>query len=278
MKKYCITICFTLLLLVNHCLGQDTWQQLASFPSETFIQPAAFSINSKIYFIGLQDKSTQVWEYDPATNVWIRKANVTFEAKYGAVAFNIGNKGYYGMGSNTGSGYSKQFYEYDPVTDSWTKKADYPMGVSNSVAFSILNKGYVCSGNADPNTAEPTRFFAEYDPQLDKWASKASFPDAVSSGSGFVVNNKAYVGMGVFAGNLSNSLYEYNPGLDKWSEKASLHSDAQYAEDGRYNAITFSVGDQGYIGLGTSTTKLSDFWRYDVQLDTWGVRQNAVLI
>ena len=77
------------------------------------------------------------WEYTPATNTWVQKANYGGGQVSQAVGFSIGNYGYIGTGypSNT------NFYAYNQTNDTWTQKASFPgTPVRNAVGFSIGNK------------------------------------------------------------------------------------------------------------------------------------------
>ena len=66
------------------------------------------------------------WEYNPSTtaNTWTQKADFGGTARYEAVGFSIGSKGYIGTGCD-GSSYTKDFWEYDPAANTWTQKADF---------------------------------------------------------------------------------------------------------------------------------------------------------
>lgn len=52
---------------------------------------------------------------------------------------------------------------------------------------------------------------------------------------------------------------------DSWQRKADIGSGGF----GRYGAVSFSIGDKGYIGTGVSTTIENDFWEYDPSTDVW---------
>ncbi|MCC7302459.1 MAG: T9SS type A sorting domain-containing protein [Bacteroidia bacterium] len=61
-----------------------------------------------------------------------------------------------------------------------------------------------------------------------------------------------------------SDFWEYDPSVNIWSPKASLIS------PGRYEAVGFSIGNKGYIGLGYNcTVRIKDFWEYDPGTDTW---------
>ena len=76
-------------------------------------------------------------------NLWTQKANFGGGARFSAVGFSIGNKGYIGTGNN----YPQDFWEYDPITNLWTQKANFGGGPRrDAVGFSIGNKGYIGTG------------------------------------------------------------------------------------------------------------------------------------
>jgi N-acetylneuraminic acid mutarotase len=91
--------------------------------------------------------------------------------RYGAIGFNIGAKGYVGLGWTTASQLN-DFYEYDPSLNLWTAKANFPGGARYSLLESTIgNKGYVGTGYS------PLRNdWWEYDPVTNIWVQKANQP------------------------------------------------------------------------------------------------------
>jgi len=85
------------------------------------------------------------WEYDPSSNTWTQKADLTGSDRWLAVAFPIGTRGYVGTGISSAP--LGDFWEYDPQTDGWTSKATFGGTARYSaVGFSIGNEGYVGTG------------------------------------------------------------------------------------------------------------------------------------
>ena len=72
----------------------------------------ALVINGKSYIIGGEGRS-DVWEYDPGANSWTEKASFG-SARGFAAGFVVGNTGYFGTGSGTGSGGTDDFWGFDP--------------------------------------------------------------------------------------------------------------------------------------------------------------------
>lgn len=56
---------------------------------------------------------------------------------------------------------------------------------------------------------------------------------------------------------------------DYWTQKANLTGGM------RYVAVSFSIGDKGYVGTGNNiTTYFQDFWEYDPVTNTWTQKAN----
>jgi hypothetical protein len=112
--------------------------------------------------------TAQTWEYDPATNVWTRKADLPSDVRERAMGFSLNGKGYVGGGiissSNT---LLSDFWEFDPSTNSWTRKADIGGGARQfGVGFSIGLKGYIGVGGTSSTFDSPSfssSDFWEYD-------------------------------------------------------------------------------------------------------------------
>src|SRR5258705_11976593 len=80
-----------------------------------------------------------------AQDTWAQKSDVGSinpngpTARFGAVSFSIGNKGYVGTGSDGED--RKDFWEFDPIANTWTQKADFGGDArSYAVGFSIGSK------------------------------------------------------------------------------------------------------------------------------------------
>jgi N-acetylneuraminic acid mutarotase len=118
--------------------------------------------------------------------------------------------------------------------------------------------------------------------QTNIWIPKANFGGSPRDGAvSFSINGKGYICAGGTSANNQgyNDVWEYDPMNDTWTQKANFPG---Y----RLFAIGFSIGNYGYMGLGTETNYglVGDFWRYDPIADTWSpiatflgsVRSNAV--
>jgi N-acetylneuraminic acid mutarotase len=186
----------------------DTWTQKADFGGEARGSAVGFSIGNKGYIgtgvvgydwlhHGPPTYNNDFWEYDPAANTWTQKADFGGDARYRAIGFSIGNKGYIGTGIiGAGSPSLKDFWEYDPALNTWTQRTDFEGTARGyAVGFSIGSKGYIGMGD---NDLSATKDFWEYDPALNTWTQKADFGGTVRDlAVGFSIESKGYIGTGV---------------------------------------------------------------------------------
>ncbi|MBI3500696.1 MAG: T9SS type A sorting domain-containing protein [Bacteroidetes bacterium] len=94
-----------------------------------------------------------------AQGTWTQKANFGGTARYLAVGFSIGTKGYIGTGYDY-SGSKQDFWEWDQVTNTWTQKINFSGTARNdAVGFSIGLKGYIGTGSTSSGM---TKDFWEY--------------------------------------------------------------------------------------------------------------------
>ncbi len=204
--------------------GTDNWTQKASLPTTPARALAVgFSIGTKGY-IGLGTRDSYAvggnpgfykdfWEWDQATNVWTKKADFGGAARYGAVGFSVGNKGYIGTGYD-GISYLKDFWEWDQATDVWTNKADFGGNARvYAVGFSIGDKGYIGTGFNGGSITSSYKDIWEWDQKTNVWIKKADFDgDARNSAVGVSIGNKGYIGTG-FGGDpygYLNDFWEYD--------------------------------------------------------------------
>lgn len=246
--------------------ANNSWAQKADFGGIGRYWAVGFSIGSKCYIgTGVNDSVNEVmlndfWEYDTTNNTWTRKADFPGIARYAAVGFFIGSKGYIGTGIDSNFLEYSDFWEYDPTADSWTKKADFPgMARGGAVGFSIGSKGYIGTGVNISNEIAFNDFW-EYDPYNDSWTQKADFAGTERNCAvGFSINSKGYIGTGanIDSGEPYNDFWEYDTINNDWIQKTDLIGVE------RYGAVGFSIGSKGYLGTGSGdTTAYKDFYEY----------------
>ncbi len=201
-----------------------------------------------------------------ADDTWTQKADFGGAARYYAIGFSIGSKGYIGMGW-IDSSCPKDFWEYDPIADTWTQKADFGGAArEEAVGFSIGNKGYIGTGY-DGASNSYYKDFWEYDPAANTWTQKADFGGGVRDwAAGFSVGSKGYIGTGFDGSSYTKDFWEYDPAIDTWTQKADFGGGV------RARGVGFSIGSKGYTGTGYNVSSpyyYNDFWEYDPAIDTW---------
>jgi N-acetylneuraminic acid mutarotase len=204
--------------------------------------------------------------FSAKADYWTQKADYPGYGLEYSVSFSIGNKGYVGLGRDTGYNYHNDFWEYDPSTNVWMQKANFPGNARTGMtSLSVLNKGYICNGN--DSLFNFLQDIWEYDPQLNSWLQKSNFiGNARAYSSSFVIGTKGYICSGRDV-NISffNDFWEYNPITDSWTQKANLPT------IGRVTTVAFSVQGKGYFGTGWTFPNnfYNDIYEYDTLTNIW---------
>lgn len=233
---------------------------------------SGFSIGSK-GFVGLgyvmvgQTKQyrNDFWEYDPDKDVWTQRADFAGAARYNAVGFSIGSKGYIGTGLSA-TGVRKDVWQYEPNGNTWTPRADFP-GSAREQAFSFVvgSKAYVGGGFA--NGQGDFKDFYEFDASSNTWHARADFGGGKRMGSAtFNIG-----GMGFVAGGYSSAsdtwfkdFWDYDQANNLWTRRADMPG------NGRTQATGFAMAGNGYVGLGHSRTGYEgQFFQYVPSSDSW---------
>jgi len=101
----------------------------------------------------------------------------------------------------------------------------------------------------------------------NSWMQKADLTGIRSDAVGFSIGSKGYIGTGYNFQGVTKILYkdfwEYDPDADTWTQKADFGGTA------RLQAIGFSIGSKGYLGIGWDGGYKRDFFEYDPELNTW---------
>ncbi|MBI3509990.1 MAG: T9SS type A sorting domain-containing protein [Bacteroidetes bacterium] len=233
----------------------NAWTQVADFGGSPRSWAVGFAIGTK-GFIGTgldtcsvcQARKKDFWEYNSTTNIWTQKSDFGGTARYLAVGFSIGAKGYIGTGNDGVN--ENDFWEYDTTSDSWSQKAFFGgLERNGAFGFSIGTKGYIGGGSSNYND------FWEYNPSNDTWAQKANvivydpfYAAAFSIGNyGYVLTDDSGAG---------SDFGEYDPITNTWILVANLASP-------RNEGVGFSIGNRGYIGTGhDGSGRKKDFWKY----------------
>lgn len=193
-------------------------------------------------------------------NTLTAKATFGGTARYGAVAFSIGSKGYFGTGFDGAN--KNDFWEYDISTNVWTQKANFG-GVArrHAVGFAIGTKGYIGTGYTTGAVAD----FWEYNPATNTWASKTSYPINVWGAVGFGIGSKGYIqgGSNTSGSTINNNLREYDPTTNTWLSRNNAPATSYLASAFVVNSTVYVCGGQntsGYLNTVYAWNQTAGSW------------------
>jgi gliding motility-associated-like protein len=269
-------ILITFILLSNICLGQGTWVQKNNLGGIERYGAVGFSVNGKGY-VGLGkgtswlDLYEDLWEYDPVTDSWTQKADFPGGKRDGALGIGINGKGYIGTGMDPDQIIHSDWWEYNAQNNLWTQKASFPGGSRFYMnGFDANNAVFVGLGsNISFNTFND---WWKYDPSTNSWQQQDNLPGPTRTlSTGFTLNDQIYICTGLNVTNNGNYIYlndlwKFDPINNSWEQKNNFPGPK------RAEAHGFSLGNSGYLGLGTKfigSGTVSDIWRYNPNLDTW---------
>jgi N-acetylneuraminic acid mutarotase len=268
-----------LLLVLNSSLiafSQGTWTSRDTLPDSAMVQGIpGFSIGNYGYAglggqDGPQNLSDKLFQFDPSTNSWTRKANFPGKARVAPACFVVGDNAYLVTGSvKNGGTCVTECWQYNSTTNTWTQKANFPGSARTyAVGFAIDSLGYVGTGANE--LGDFCKDFYAYHPSTDTWTRIADFPGiARSCANGFGVGGNGYVCFGqdsLFSSAwLKNDMWEYDPLTNSWTQKNSLLGHAYYCASG------FAICNNIYVGSGVDSALgwNHTFWKYNTLSDTW---------
>lgn len=243
----------------------NIWTQKANFGGTARTLAVGFSIGSFGY-VGTGDTTTanggqtkDFWEYNPVSNIWLQKSDFGGDARFGAVGFCVGTKGYLGTGGDGASLFYNDFWEYDPGANNWIQRANFGgTGRYTATGFSNWNKGYIGTG-FDGNSRQQD--FWEYNPVGDSWSQISMFANGSDGGRNqqisIAVGNRSFVGLGLSNLGEKNDWWEYDKGTNSWIQ----HSN--FIGTPRVQSCGFTINNKAYLGTGTDGSNKSDFYEFD---------------
>jgi N-acetylneuraminic acid mutarotase len=243
-------------------VATNTWSQVASMPGPREEPNGASVINGKLYVTGGRSnvvtpeqffKPTKtLFVYNPATNSWMRKADMP-QAGCGGVQGVISGKLYVYMPSvrwcnPAGSGGDMaRFYQYNPSTNTWMSRATPPAEALWSEAQigaggAINGKFYLVGHNSGLHV---------YDPTSNTWQTRASMSASRSGMKATMLNGKLFLvgGHELRSDFPLPTLEVYNPMTNTWALKAPLpvgvSAGAAVTAEGRIYYVAGRVHEDG---------------------------------
>jgi N-acetylneuraminic acid mutarotase len=273
MKKLLLT--FLALSSSLLAFSQGTWTSRDTLPDSAMVQGiSGFSINGYGY-VGLGEYGpynkyfNSLWQFNPTTNSWVKKASFTGSARVAPACFVICDMAYVVCGSVKNAGACvNECWEYDATNNTWTQKANFPGPVRTyAVGFAIDSLGYVGTGANE--LSDFRKDFYAYHPSTNTWTKIADFGGVPRDGTcGLAVNGKGYVCFGQDSTEKTlKDIWAYDPIANTWTQKSSYPGPGLLGESG------FAICDNIYIGSGDSTAGLlatdHRFWKYNTVSDFW---------
>jgi len=238
----------------------DTWTQKAAFPGGQREEAVGFAIGSKAY-VGTGQvnvttptgsfnlSSRDFYEYNPANDTWIHKADFPGDARAYAVGIGLDGKGYVGLGGNGEQTQSyADFYMYDPATNTWTTKSDYAAtGRADAAIFTLGTDCYVVGGILFPGLSG-TALCKKYNTETDTWSNDVAYGGGVVMAPvALTVNGAAFVGTG-YTGALA-------PRKDWWKFTPPATASVPENAPAEIRVFPNPAYEQINISLGTATAQ-----------------------
>ncbi len=257
-----------------------TWSRKAVFPPGTRSNASGFAIDPYGYvtcgrsYGSSPGQKNDLWQYNPATDVWTQKTNITLATREYAMVFVVNGKAYVGSGTSVAAPplapYSPSMREYNPITDTWTNKTQIPdvnnppfkdNGRGMATAFAFGGYGYVTNGIGNGSLLTDTR---RYNPLTDTWTSLSTPFGSIVGGTGMSLNNRGFLcfGQAGVGQTTFNTIWQLDSTL-VWTAKSNFPGLT------RKFTLGFTVGCSAYIlgGLNYNSsntpanTPLVDFWK-----------------
>ena len=152
----------------------------------------------------------------------------------------------------------------------WYRRSDFDgVARTDAAGFTIGNVGYLCTGYRG-STKDRLKECWAYDIEANSWTQCTSMPDAAparNAATGFAVGTKGYIATGYDATKKDylNDCWQYDPATNSWKEMASIPdgTDGTNIYGKRYYALSFGIGQYGYLGTGYNDNYQKDFWKFD---------------
>jgi N-acetylneuraminic acid mutarotase len=258
----------------------------------------SWDYNNKLYLMGgfgadengTNGSMNDLWEYNPATNVWawlkgskfvnslgkfgisgVADATNLPRAREQSATWTYNNKLYLfgGRNSNMSVSLSSDTWVFDVSTNNWT-------WIAGPIFFDVIGiYGTMGVENA------------------------GNFPGSRKGSSAWTYNNKLYLfggnGKGISGGNgLLNDLWEFNPVTNNWlwangpntvnASTITTGSPSSIRPGSRMEAVSFTDNDNAYIMCGQgndsngSLGSLNDLWRYNMTTKLFTFMKGSTLI
>ena len=206
-------------------IASDRWELGPPLPLRNNHGMAA-SVNGKIYLIGGQtsDVSDQgyvdtVYEFDPATGVWVTKAPMP-TARGAGVAVVLDGR-IYVAGGRPPRG--NDFAVYDPATNSWEVLPNLPSQRNHLTGAAINGRIHVVGGRLGHGLSQQmTTAHEVFDPQTRTWTTAAPMLRSRSGMNGVMARGCFHVWGGEGPEGMFADHDYFDPRTDQWSSLSDM--------------------------------------------------------
>ncbi|HEX8676735.1 MAG TPA: kelch repeat-containing protein, partial [Segetibacter sp.] len=189
---------------------------------------------------------TQLYRYNPSTNIWATMASIPGAVWEGAAAATSGGKVYVFGGQPSSGGATNATRIYNISTNTWSVGANMPVGVrQHSAVTGADGKIYIIGGRT--NSSALAGSVQIYNPSTNIWATGAAMPiPKVQFGAVLATNGKIYVVAGkVNYGNSSGPFFHtteiYTPSTNSWANGPVSRAQAGELEAVSLNGNLYSI-------------------------------------
>lgn len=206
----------------------NTWRRLADFPDVYGrINSAFFVINGKAYVFGglsvpspgdNHEVKNDLWEYNPATNIWTKKATLAGDEnrRLDAFGFSINGNGYIGGGWGDLTGPLKNdLWYYSPASNLWYWGGYLPgtglntSGLSGCSTASNCERAFVFLGHTSDGFYIPKNYWV-YSYNYPTFSRLPDFPTTTGSNSNIAAINGYFINGQIIGGFPNHYKYSYN--------------------------------------------------------------------
>jgi len=133
------------------------WLKVQSITGKKRHGATAFTYNGKAYVctgISSGVSLTDMYEYDPATNLWTEKIDLDDDddwsiVRQNASSFVLDGKAYVFLGESSSSSTLSDVWEYDFAADTWVEKTGFEGAArTDAVSFSVGGKAILATGQS----------------------------------------------------------------------------------------------------------------------------------
>lgn len=250
----------------------NSWNQGANLPGVGIENPAAVSLNGKLYVFGgstapFSGAVSSAAVYDPSNNSWTQLANMP-TARGGATAQAM-NGLIYVIGGMNAQGASLGIVEvYNPATNSWQSGPSLAYVRDNPGSAQLNGKIYVFGGRHREATGttiqEAMKTVEMFNPATNTWAEMTPMPTGRRAMSVGVINGKAQVAGGEFNSNSTSGVFEqneeYDPLSNTWRSITKVPTPKHGAASATVDGALYIMG--GGVTSGSSYTSSMEALRF----------------